>query len=293
MKEVKIIPYNRKLKNQKNSRRLEEEDVIYGDFQDGKVTESETNTIKTAFNTMFIEQKPQSFKLISLEDMAEDFYVKQNAYKVYKIFLGEFDDEGASNGTGNHAILNKLQLGNPLEDIVELHISSPGGDYLELVQLYNILNSMYSDNVTTFLNYGYSAGALAFLFGNSRIVYEHSDFMIHSYSSGFFGKRDDLIKKMLHADRHITAFFNKMLEPYFSKEEIQNIHSGNDFWLNSNEMIERNIATGIIIEGKYYTREEYLEILNPPKPKVEKKAKPKAKPKDKPKDKPKAEKKGE
>ena len=216
------------------------------------------NTIETENNTLFIEDVPATFT--KLDEVQEaDLYEQVPGYTLFKLFLGAF----AELGTGGHKIVNRLQKGNPMTDIVELHISSYGGSIAELLELYNTLSSMYPEAVTTYLNYGYSAGAMAFLFGTDRIIYEFSDYMVHSYSAGLGGKREDMLNHAMHQDKYVLSFFNKILSPYFTQKEIKKINAGKDYWMDSDEMMVRGIATGIIIDGKYNTRAEYLEEKHP------------------------------
>ena len=220
--------------------------------------QNEANVIETDYHTLFMDEKPQIFKQMHDEDNKPitGIYEESPSYKHFKLFFGDFMEPA----TGTHKIINELQK-NEAHDFLEIFISSYGGEYNELVEFYNTINTNYG-YVTTFLNYGYSAGALAFLFGTERIVYEHSEFMIHSYSTGVGGKREDLLNHVNFQDKQILTFFDKMLKPYFTKKEIKKINKGKDFWVNSKEMLERGIATGIIVEGVYMSREDYL---NPPK----------------------------
>ena len=175
--------------------------------------EEDKNIIETKNNTLFIEQEPMKFNPLKDEEgnFIENLFEQQLPFTKYKLFLGDFIEEG----TGNHKIFNTIQKAQP-EDFVEIHVSSYGGEYGELIELYNSLNHI--NYITTFLNYGYSAGALAFLLGHERIVYEYSEFMIHSYSTGAGGKRDDFLTHIEFQDKQITNFFNKILKPYFSKK---------------------------------------------------------------------------
>ena len=104
---------------------------------------------------------------------------------------------------------------------------------------------------------------MAFLFGQERLIYEHSDWMMHSYSAGFGGKRQDLLDHLEHEDKKLKKFFNQLMEPYFTKKELKKIQKGKDFWLNAEEILERGIATHIMVKGEVYTAQEYLEKLYP------------------------------
>jgi len=48
------------------------------------------------------------------------------------------------------------------------------------------------------------------------------------------------------------------MSPYFTDKEIEKINKGKDYWMDSLELLNRGIATGIIIEGEYFTRDEYF-----------------------------------
>lgn len=179
-------------------------------------------------------------------------------FHIHKLFLNEFNDESKH---GLHKIINKLQESDPV-DSLELHISGHGGYVSEGIILFNLINSMYRTRSTGYLNYGYSMNALAFLFCNERIVFEHSEIMFHTYSAGFGGKRDDILSQIAHTDKHLQKFFHKTLSPFFDDDEISAMGASKDYWLNSFEMLERNIATGIIMDGEYYTREDFYKKYN-------------------------------
>lgn len=187
-----------------------------------------------------------------------DIYEQVPEYSVHKLFLNEFDDESKH---GLHKIINRLQEANP-NDTLELHISGHGGYVSEGIILFNLINSMYKSRSTGYLNYGYSMNALAFLFCSERVVFEHSEIMFHTYSAGFGGKRDDILSQIKHTDKHLQTFFHKTLSPFFSDSEIEAMGASKDYWLNSFEMLERGIATGIIIEGEYYTRDDFYKKYN-------------------------------
>ena len=226
-----------------------------------QIVPMDDNTIQAQYHTLFIEDTPISFEPVTNEEgePIEDIYQKVGGHSVYKLFVGDFAEE--RNGT--QRIVNKLQQLSTQGGTLELHISSYGGNVDELLEYYHTINSYFGENVITYLSMGYSAGAIAFLFGTERVIYEHSDWMIHSYSGGAVGKRDDMLKQLAHMDARIQKFFGHMLEPYFTKKELKRISRGDDFWLNSEEMLERGIATHIISNGVAYTAEEYLEEKYP------------------------------
>ena len=150
--------------------------------------------------------------------------------------------------------------------MLELHIASQGGDADELIQIYNLANTVFHGRVATFANQAYSAGAWAFLFGRDRILYEHSSLMWHSYAGGFGGKRQDLLDQMEHDDRRLSKFLMGTLEPYFTKKELKRMNSGKDFWLDTEEACRRGMCTHVYVNGVLLDAEDYLNPPKPPKP---------------------------
>ena len=215
------------------------------------------NVIESDSHTLISVDVPAEMVPVQNEDgnIIQGIYQDQPALTLHKLFLGDFDDESKH---GVHKIINKLQESKQT-DILELHISGHGGYISEGLSFFNVINSLFKDRSTAYLSYGYSMNALAFLFANERIVYEHSEIMFHTYSAGFGGKRDDILSQIEHTDKHLQKFFQKILSPYFDSEEVQAMGNSKDYWLNSHEMLVRGIATGIIMEGEYFTKDQYFE----------------------------------
>jgi ATP-dependent protease ClpP protease subunit len=211
-------------------------------------------------HSLFVEERPRTMEPLRDEEdkIVEGYYEEHGGYKIYKLFLGDFSETG----NGIQRIINKLQGAGP-DDVLEFHIASRGGEVDELVQFYNLCNTMFHGRVTTFANHAYSAGAWAFLMGTDRIAYEHTSFMLHSYAGGFGGKRQDLLDHMEHEDRRLNTFLMGTLKDYFSKKELKKMNKGKDFWMNTEEMCERGIATHVLKDGDVLSAEEYLELKHP------------------------------
>ena len=144
-----------------------------------------------------------------------------------------------------------------------MHIGSYGGAVSENVQLYNLINSMYSTRCTTYLNHGYSAGAMTFMMGQERIIYKHSDIMFHFFSGGNYGKGSDMIASITHSVKSISSYYKTVLKDYFTDEELElMVHHGKEFWMDSAMMMNKGIATSIIVDGKHLSSEEYFEMYD-------------------------------
>ncbi len=217
------------------------------------------NVIETFKHSLFIETIPDRFEAMEVETennlKAPKIYERLDSYTSFNLYLGEFAEEENE----NNKIYNTLITANP-ETELNIYVNSFGGNFHELVDFYNIIKPRFQ-HIVTYLHKGYSAGSMAFLLGDERIVYEHSDFMIHSYiGAPAYSKRQDMLDQAKHIDEVITNFFNTIYSPYFTKKELKKVNKNKEYWLNSDQMINRGIATGIILStGEYQTREEYLD----------------------------------
>ena len=147
-------------------------------------------------------------------------------------------------------------------DIIEINISSDGGLLSELNRLTNIINDKFYKRVTTKLNpYGYSAGAMLFLIGDTRVVYPNSKAMFHEASFGLSGKHSDLKSQTKFSEKYLNSFIIDNLEAFFTNKELDELLSGKEMWLDSLDMCKRNIATHISIYDKLIPSEEYVSNM--------------------------------
>jgi ATP-dependent protease ClpP protease subunit len=133
------------------------------------------------------------------------------------------------------------------DDRLEIHISSYGGDLEAAIYFMNTVKLMFGGNIATFLlSNAASAAALIFMVGTSRYVFENSSMMLHTFSMGTFGKATDL-----HNDvKHNTKRFKRVLKDLFgdslTKKEYKKIMSGEDYYLEPEQMLDKGIATGLV-----------------------------------------------
>jgi len=214
------------------------------------------NIIRSDYHTLIIEQKGEERTPLQDEEgnILEGLFEIIPSYTKYRLFIGDFMDDSQH---GWNEIKDKLMNADAL-DFLEVHISSYGGLTTEGIELFNIINTRFKD-AQVYLNYGFSMGALSFLYFEDRNIYENSEIMFHNWSGGFGGKAADIEDHFKHTKRYLSGFFESVMKPYFSKKEIKKILNGKEKWLNSYEMLKRGIATGIIKDGEYYSAEEYLE----------------------------------
>ena len=72
-----------------------------------------------------------------------------------------------------------------------------------------------------------------------------------------------MLASLTHAIKTIDNYYRDQLSSFFTEDEMNMmVNHGKEFWMDSAEMMNRGIATGIIINGEYFTSETYFEKYN-------------------------------
>ena len=198
------------------------------------------------FNRLFFWKKPI-------------FRVTGVAYKRYRLYVGAFHSDIKS----LHALFYQLREASS-KDTLELVISSNGGDIVEGQQFFNLIKEKFYERTTAYLdNHGYSMGATLFCMAEKRVIYPYSELMFHNYSSWARGKGGDMKTKMEHTDKHLTKFRHDMVvkQGFLTQEEFEQLLIGKDFWMDSQELCRRGIATHVMVNGEEIEADEYLKEL--------------------------------
>jgi ATP-dependent protease ClpP protease subunit len=228
---------------------------------------------KSDFHTLFIEEVPGEKMSVQDEngDFLEGIYTDADPFKIYKLYVGDFSED--SNQL--HPFFNTLEKAEP-DDCLELHIDSNGGSVNEGKLFFNALNNFNKENVAAVLSSGYSMGALLFCMPDIRIVHEFSDLMFHDYSGVLYGKAGDMESSHKHNSSHLRNFFKRFTldRGFLSKEEFDMLTIGKEFWMDTEEMCKRGIATHVKTRIGTISADAYLESLKPIEPKVSKPTKP-------------------
>lgn len=175
-------------------------------------------------------------------------------YTKYSLYLGDFGADGAE----LNEIYNKLR--ETEAKTLEIFIDSNGGLISEGQKFQNIIDNHFPNAVDTYLdNKGYSMGANVFLMGTRRIIHKHSEIMFHNFTSGSYGKGHELDASHKHQKKSMKRYTKDTLKGYMSKKEIKELLNGKDFWMTYKEMLRRNIATHILIDGELISAKDYLK----------------------------------
>ena len=221
--------------------------------------EEKDKELHSQYHSLFTEVVPS--KKMPLEDdegIIPDIYYDTEQFNIYRFYVGDF----AEDSVGLHAIFNKLSKAE-FNDVIEFHIDSNGGSVNEGKLFYNLISDFKQENVAAILNAGYSMGALLFCMPDTRIVHEFSDLIFHDYSTIMYGKAGDIETNHIHSSKHLRNFFKKIIldKGFMSKEEFEMMLVGKEFWMDTEEMCKRGIATHVTTNEGMMKAESYLAKL--------------------------------
>ena len=185
-------------------------------------------------------------------------YVKNNkVIKQHTIYInGEIKDRSLPND-----LMNTLRNATT-DDLLTIYISSFGGYADVMCKFKAIIDTMFHNRCTTVLEpNGASAAAHIFIYGHTRIVYPYSYIMFHNYSSGIFGKGQEIMENATFKDKYFNKMFTADLQNYLSDEELKDLFKGMDFYFDTEEMCKRGIATHVNVNGQLVTASTYLKQL--------------------------------
>ena len=219
-----------------------------------------TKVIESELDTLFISDEDPVLEEIEIDYNGEIVPVVKEVvpkHKKYTLYISVFGHDNNQ----LHKIINALRKGTE-HDVLDIRIDSPGGYVSEGIVLYNIMKELFNGRVTTFVDStAFSMGAMLFSLGDERVAYEDSSLMYHNYSSGYFGKGQELKSYIEYEDRHFEEFFKKKIvrEGFLSNEEYAQMKIGQDFWFSASDMAKRGICTHIIVGGFKLDNEAFLE----------------------------------
>jgi ATP-dependent protease ClpP protease subunit len=84
--------------------------------------------------------------------------------------------------------------------------------------------------------------------------------MFHHASGGAAGTMQKQLDWVQFNKKHLDKFLG-LAQKYFTKKEWKRLERGKDFWLDAEDMIERGICTGIVIDGIQYNNKEGIKKL--------------------------------
>lgn len=145
------------------------------------------------------------------------------------------------------------------DDVVKLYINSFGGDLFSAIQFLRVLSETNALVVVSIEGACMSAATLLFLAADQVEITPHSSIMLHNYSSGTFGKGNEMHAQIVHEKSWSTKLFKEVYEDFLSPDEIEQVLNGKDIWLDSDDVMER-------MQKRADIRKELAELEEATKP---------------------------
>jgi ATP-dependent protease ClpP protease subunit len=153
-------------------------------------------------------------------------------------------------------------------DIIKLHINSPGGDLFTAIQFMRVLNESSAIMVGSVEGACMSAATMIFLNCNQFEVSEHSMFMFHNYSGMAIGKGGEMYDNITHERKWSEKIMRKVYENFLTEDEIKAILDNKDIWMEGEEVLKRLKNKHKVLEEKKIGKRQNGTKPAPRKPKA-------------------------
>lgn len=141
-------------------------------------------------------------------------------------------------------LLNTLTNQDIMINWIQMHIASYGGSSSTLFALYNIIKSLKIPVVTIANSIVASAGTILFMLGEKRYVYPETIFLFHRGNYYQAEGNEFNLKNMIDVySQQTMALYSELFAPYFSKEQMDIIQHGADFYITGKQALECGLAT--------------------------------------------------
>lgn len=181
--------------------------------------------------------------------------VEVNGYN-YTIFLDEIFEESAYE-RDVISILNNATTG----DKVTFMINSDGGCLSSALPICIAIRESKAEVTGMLLSEAHSAASMVFLATDNQIVSNHCSMLVHSASYGAVGKQQDILDHVTHTQERLNKIFNDFYYGFLSEEEIEQVLSGKELYLDCDSIAERLKEREDIFKQE---QEDFMEETKPP-----------------------------
>ena len=126
------------------------------------------------------------------------------------------------------------------DDTIEIIINSEGGLFSTGVQIIDMIKESKATVNTSIYGIAHSTASMLFLAGKKKHVAEHSTMACHYYNAEKYSKASDVENDILFHKELYYHWMHEIYHGFMTKEEIDRMIDGHDFWFNS-ESIKRRL----------------------------------------------------
>lgn len=135
-------------------------------------------------------------------------------------------------------VVDALRRAGP-EDVFEFLCNTPGGRFDGLISLLDAIDCTEALVIANITGECSSAGSIFALSCHQVRVGEYAEMLCHSARYGFAGKSSDNVSHVLHTAKVTERVMRRAYEGFLSESEIQEVISGKELYLDSDQIIER------------------------------------------------------
>ena len=160
--------------------------------------------------------------------------IRTNIGTLYSFYIGP-EIEGSEKYTEWFDILRNSSE----NDEIKMHINCYGGDLFTTIQLLRCMEEAQGHITASIEGACMSAATLLFLAADAYEITENSAIMFHNYSSGTYGKGNEMFAYVEFSKPWVEKLFHSRYKKFLSDDEITRILKGEDIWMDSEEVLLR------------------------------------------------------
>jgi len=134
-------------------------------------------------------------------------------------------------------LVDIIQKANKGDEII-FDIASGGGDFEGFLVLHSALMNTKAKTIARVTS-ACSAATMLMLSCDVVIMEPLSYIMIHAYSSGSVGKKQELKAKAEFDNKYFLDVMNTLYSPFLTEDELDKVDSGSDIWMTKDEVQDR------------------------------------------------------
>lgn len=164
-----------------------------------------------------------------------EVYCEKNFFNTFRVFL----DEPITEPSKYRNVINTLERATE-DDIVELRLNTPGGNYYTTMALYNAILNCPAHTRAILDGEACSGGSMILLACDEVVVMKNTYIMCHAASWGDWGDMKKLRNSTTFSFEQIRKTLYDVYEGFLTNEEIeQMIEHSLEYWFGDEEIIER------------------------------------------------------
>lgn len=162
------------------------------------------------------------------------FYSSTQTAKCIKFYL----DEDIREPKYYRSIINELDnLGE--NDICRIIVNTHGGRLDSSLQIIDAIQTTQAEVYVDVVGTAASAGSLIALAAPHLSITPYSTMMIHHASHGTYGSASNVAAYSAFVDKQCKKLMQDVYEGFLTEAEIQDVFTGKEMWMDSDEILRR------------------------------------------------------